>query len=203
LEDPVIALCDSTGAQIAVNNDWRDSEQVEIEGTGLAPTDDLESALLVALPPAAYTVKLLGLNGRTGIGLVEIYDLAQESSHLANISTRARVQSGDRVMIGGFIIGPDSGLSARVLVRGMGPSLTNLPNRLLDPTTELWDGNGTLVTSNDDWKTNEAEISATGIPPTDDHESAFIASLPPGGFTVILRGKNNTTGVGLIEIYQL
>jgi hypothetical protein len=114
LEDPVIALYDSSGTQIGVNNDWRDSQRAEIEATGLAPGDDLESALLMTLEPAAYTVHLLGLNGRTGIGLVEIYDLSPASSRLANISTRARVENGDNLVIGGFIIGPNSGLGAQV-----------------------------------------------------------------------------------------
>jgi hypothetical protein len=202
LEDPVIAVYNSSGVQTAVNNDWRDSQQAEIEATGLAPTDDLESALLVALPPAAYTVKLLGLNGRTGIGLIEIYDLTPESSHLANMSTRARVAGGDNVMIGGLIVGPSNAPGAGVVIRGMGPSLISVPNPLQDPMIELWDGNGTLLASNDDWKANQAQVAATGLAPTDDRESALVAELVPGNYTAIVRGKGNTSGVGLVEIYH-
>lgn len=202
LQDPVIALYDSSGTQIAVNNDWQSTHAAEIAATGLAPTDDLESALLVTLPPAAYTVKLLGL-GRTGIGLVEIYDLAPQSSVLANISTRSRVETGDSVMIGGFIIGGNNGRGARVLIRGLGPSIPGVPNSLPDPTLELRDENGALLASNDDWKTNEAQVAATGIPPTDERESALVADLVSGNYTAILRGKNNSAGTGLIEVYRL
>ncbi len=203
LADPVVALYDSSGRRIAVNNDWQDSQQAEIQATGLAPADDLESALLITLQPAAYTVHLLGLNGRTGTGVVEIYDLTSQSSRLANISTRARVETGDSVVIGGFIIGPNDGPSARVLTRGLGPSITSVPNPLQDPTLELHDGNGAVLASNDDWKENEAQIAATGIPPTDDRESALLADLAPGNYTAVIRGKNGTTGIGVVEIYHL
>jgi hypothetical protein len=203
LEDPVIALYDSSGTQIAVNNDWRDSQRAEIEATGLAPGDDLESALLATLDPGAYTVHLLGLNGRTGIGLVEIYDLTPANSRLANISTRARVESGDNAVIGGFIIGPNNDPGAQVLIRGIGPSINSVPNPLQDPTIELHDGNGALLSSNDNWKTNEAQIRATGLPPTDDRESALVFSGAPGNYTVLLQGRNNTAGTGVVEVYQL
>lgn len=203
LEDPVIALFDNSGKRIGINNDWQDSQQSEIEATGLAPISDLESALRMTLPPGTYTVQLSGFNGQTGIGLVEIYDLAQASSRLANISTRARVGSGDNVMIGGFIIGPNDGPGAQVLIRGIGPSITGVPNPLQDPTIELRDGDGTLLSSNDNWKTNEEPVRATGIPPSDDRESALVFGGAPGNYTVLLQGRNNTTGIGVVEIYQL
>lgn len=203
LQDPVIDLYDSSGTFIAEKNDWKDSQQAEIEATGLAPSDRLESALLITLPPSAYTVQLRGVNGGTGIALVEVYDLGQPGSRLANISTRARVGSGDSVMIGGLIIGLTNGRSVRVLIRGLGPSITSVPNPLQDPTIELRDGNGALRASNDDWKTNEAQVAATGLAPTDDRESALVADLATGNYTAILRDKNSKTGVGLVEIYHL
>jgi hypothetical protein len=203
LQDPVIDLYDSSGTLLAENNDWKDSQQRDIGATGLAPSDPLESALLMSLPPAAYTVQLRGVNGGTGIALVEVYDLAQPGSRLANISTRARVDGGDSVMIGGFIIGPNNGRSARVLIRGLGPSLSSVPNPLQDPTIELRDGNGALLASNDDWKTNEAQVAATGIPPTDDRESALVADLASGNYTAIVRGKGSAIGIAVIEIYNL
>ena len=203
LEDPVIAVYDNAGTQTAVNNDWQGSQKAEIMATGLAPTDDLESALLTTLQPGSYTVHLLGLNGRTGIGLVEIYDLSPQSSRLANISTRARVESGDNVTIGGFIIGPNNGPGAQVLIRGIGPSINSVSNPLQDPMIELHDGNGALLSSNDNWKTNEAQVRATGLPPSDDRESALVFGGAPGNYTVLLQGRNNRNGIGVVEVYQL
>lgn len=203
LQNPVIALYDSSGALIAQNNDWKSSQQAEIEATGIAPEDRLESALLVDLPPEAYTVHLRGVNGGTGVGLIELYDLAQPGSRLANISTRSRVGTGDRVMIGGFIIGPNNGRSAGVLVRGLGPSLTSVPNPLQDPSLELRNENGMLLASNDDWKANEAQVTATGLAPADDREPALATDLAPGNYTAILQGKESTPGVGVVEIYHL
>lgn len=202
LQDPVLELYDSSGTLIAQDNDWKVSQQAEIEATGLAPSDRRESALLISLTPAAYTVQLRGVNRGTGIALVEVYDLGQPGSRLANISTRAGIGTGDSVMIGGFIIGPNNGRSARVFIRGLGPSVTSVPNPLQDPMIELWDGNGALLASNDDWKANQAQVAATGIAPTDDRESALIADLAPGNYTAIVRGKNSTTGVSVVEIYQ-
>jgi hypothetical protein len=98
-----------------------------------------------------------------------------------------------------------------VIVRALGPSLTSfgIAGALGDPTLELRDGSGTLINSNDNWKTRpdgssqQAEIEATTIPPTNDLESALVATLPPGNYTAIVRGKNNTTGVGVVEVYNL
>jgi hypothetical protein len=206
LDDPVIALYDSSGTQIGVNNDWRDSQADQIKATGLAPTNDLESALLTTLQPGTYTVHLLGLNGRTGIGLVEVYDLTPQSSRLANISTRARDDAGDTVIIGGFIVGPKDGPAARVLIRALGPSIPNVPDPLQDPVVQLHDGNGALLQSNDNWKqdaTNEAQVRDTGIPPSDDRESALVFTGAPGNYTIVVQGRNNTTGIALVEVYHL
>ncbi len=124
-------------------------------------------------------------------------------SKLANISSRGRVQTGENVMIGGFILGKSSG-SAKVIVRAIGPSLNGVSGALADPTVELRDANGELVRSNDNWKeTQQAEIQASGIPPPNDKESAIVATLSPGAYTAIVAGKGNTTGVGLVEVYQL
>jgi hypothetical protein len=155
---------------------------------------------------AAYTAIVKGVNDTTGVGLVEVYDLDQAAdSRLANISTRGFVQTAGNVMIGGFILGKASG-AARVVARGIGPSLgqAGLSNALADPTLELRDGNGALVASNDNWKdTQQAELQATGIAPTNDLECALIASLNPGSYTAILAGKSGGTGVGLVELYNL
>src|SRR5205814_8564596 len=143
----------------------------------------------------------------------DVYDrTAAPASSVANISARGVVDTGDSVMIGGLIVGGGSvGGSARVIVRAIGPSLGSMGIQvaLQDPTLELHDGNGAMVRSNDNWRTREdgssqqTEIEATTIPPTNDLESALVATLTPGNYTAIVRGKNNTTGVALVEVYNL
>ena len=149
-----------------------------------------------------------GNNGGTGVGLVEVYDLDDAAAvlQLANISTRGFVDVGDSVMIGGLIAGPNDWEPTRVLVRAIGPSLTghNVAGALEDPMIELYNGDGSLLASDDDWKdTQQAEIEATGAAPADDRESAIIATLAPGEYTAIVHGKNQGTGVGLVEAYRL
>jgi hypothetical protein len=203
LPDPTLELRDGAGALIASNDNWMDaSNKQEIIDTTIAPGNDLESAILMALEPGLYTAIMRGANDTTGIGLVEAYDLDSEAdSQLANISTRGLVETGDNVMIGGFILlGPSA---EEVLVRAIGPSLP-LVGKLADPTLELFDGNGVLLASNDDWRdTQEADITATGLAPSNDAESAILETLAPSLYTAIVRGGNGTTGVALVEVYNL
>jgi hypothetical protein len=205
LADPTLELHNSTGQVIAGDNNWRDTQQSEIQGTELAPTNDLEAALVITLAPGGYTAIVRGVNNTTGVGLVEIYDLdSGVGSKLANISTRGLVTTGDNVMIGGAIIIGNT--SASVLVRAIGPSLTNfgVPNALQDPVLELHDGNGAVLATNDNWRdTQQAEIQATGLAPTNDLESAILRTLSPGAYTATVRGAGNSTGVALVEAYQL
>jgi hypothetical protein len=213
LADPVLELHGVAGL-ITTSDDWReDSNQAGlIQASGVPPRHDLESAIVISLPPDSYTAVVRGKNGTTGIGLVEIYDLNQTAdSLLANISTRGFVDSGENVMIGGFILGGSSA-GSRVIIRAIGPSLrqSGVANALSDPTVELYDGNGERITLNDDWKENEqtgqsqeAEVRATTIEPTNDLEAAIIASLPAGSYTAIVRGKDGDKGVGLVEVYNL
>ena len=208
LADPIIEVhSKATGDIIASNDNWKNNQRAEIEATGIPPADDNEAALIVALQAGAYTVIERGKQEGTGIGLVELYDLdAGFGPELANISTRGFVSTGDNVMIAGFIVASSTGGSGNVIVRAIGPSLADahVANPLLDPMLELHDSNGTLLASNDDWKTDQqTEIEATGIPPTDDAESAIVMPLGPGAYTAIESGKNQTTGVGLIEVYNL
>jgi sugar lactone lactonase YvrE len=215
LADPSLELHDSTGALIAANNNWRvtqlggiitGDQQAAIEATTIAPTDDLESAIVATLAPGTYTAIVRGANDGTGIGLAEVYDLNQATpSKLANISTRGFVDTGENVMIGGFVVRPGGGTESSVILRAIGPSLGSaVENSLADPTLELHDSSGALVAANDNWKdSQQAEIQATKLAPTDDAESALVALLPPGAYTAIVRGKENTTGVALIELYSL
>jgi hypothetical protein len=206
LADPILELRNSFGALIASNDDWRSNQEAEIIATGIPPTNDLESAIVATLPAhnSAYTAIVRGFNDGTGIGLVEAYDLDRSvNSKLANISTRGLVQTGDNVLIAGTIVlGPTS---QNVIVRAIGPSL-GIPGELADPTLELRDQNGALLRSNDDWRSDQqAEIIATGIPPTNDLESAIVATLPANGasYTAIVRGFNGATGIAVVEVYAL
>lgn len=206
MEDPTLELYDNTGELLATNNDWRDSQEAEIHESGLEPSNDRESAIVRTLTPGAYTTVLRGNNDSTGVALVEVYDRdsGPATTRMANISTRGVVGQGDDAMIGGFIAGRGTG-SALMLLRALGPSLKDsVANALEDPTLEFYDANGTLLASNNNWKdAQQTEIEQTGIAPVNDTESAILAPVAPGSYTVVMRGANNTVGTGLIEIYNI
>ena len=211
LADPTLELRDSGGGLLFQNDDWQDdpSQAAQLTALGLALQDPKESGIVAPLHPgASYTAILAGKNGGSGVGLLEIYDANQGAdSQLANISTRGFVQTGDNVMIGGFILGGSSAGTA-VAVRGIGPSLeqSGLSNVLSDPMLELRDSNGALLTSNDNWQDDPisaAQLTAHGLAPQDSLESGIFASLPPGAFTAILAGSNNGVGFGLVEVYNV
>ncbi len=206
LADPVLELFDANQNLIQVDDNWRDAQEADIVATNLAPTNDRESAILVTLQPAAYTAVVGGTNNTTGIGLVEIFDLEPDvGSVLANISARGFVSTNDNVLIGGFILGPEDS-SANVLVRALGPSLArlNVTGTLQDPTLTLHNANGVLIAANDNWRDAQSVvIQSTGLAPTDNRESAIFAQLGGGGYTAIVRGRNGTTGVALVEVYRV
>jgi hypothetical protein len=211
--NPILEIHDSNGATIATNNDWKStqigglvtSDQfAQINGSGFAPSDDLESAIIVDLVPGGYTAVVRGVNGTTGTGVVDAYDLSTGSpARLANIATRGLVQPGDNLMIAGFIVqkGP-----AKVVVRAIGPSLVafGINNALPDTTLELHDQNGAIVRMNDDWMSDQkAELEALGLQPGNDLEAALVQTIPVGLYTAHVRGKPETTGVAVVEVYIL
>ena len=208
LLDPVFELRGASGNLIFRNDNWKDTQRSQIEGTPFQPTDDRESVIMTTLPPEAYTVILTGKNQTTGIGAVEVYDNNQAvDSELGNMSTRGFVQTDDKVMIGGFTLGVNNN-PTRIAVRGLGPSLaqSGLANVLADPTLELRDANGALLIGNDDWQSDPvsaAQLTANGLALPNPKESGIFTSLPAGQFTAILAGKNGGIGVGLVEIYNL
>ncbi|HEY2615101.1 MAG TPA: peptidylprolyl isomerase [Chthoniobacterales bacterium] len=211
LADPVLELHDNTGAVIASNDNWGDAaNKQEMINTGIAPTSPNESAILMTVPSdpnnASYTAIVRGANNSTGIGLIEVYDLdSGPGSTLLNISTRGRVDLDPNILIGGFFLGGSD--SKRVLVRAIGPSLAaaHIASPLSDPTLELHDGQGALIESNDDWGSSpeQSDIQASGLAPTNAKESAVLRTLAAGAYTAVMRGMNNATGIGSIEIYQL
>jgi hypothetical protein len=203
MSDPTLELHDSSGALIASNNNWGQSaNSQEIANSGVAPSNPSEPAILMSLAPGSYTAVLAGANQSTGTAVVEVYDLdASADSKLANISTRALVQTDDNVLIGGLIVIGQS--AADVIVRAIGPSLP-VAGAMADPTLELRDANGSMMASNDNWRTTQqAAIIETGAAPTRDAEAAIVISFSPGSYTAIVRGANGTTGVAMVEVYQL
>jgi hypothetical protein len=210
LADPVLEL-HGPGAFVTITDDnWRDdpAQEALIIADGLAPTNDLESAIDTTLNPGAYTAIVRGKNNTSGVALIEVYDLSQAVlAKLANISTRAFVSTGDNIVIAGFILGHNSGVD-RIVARGIGPSLTafGVPNALADPTLELRDSNGALLIANNNWQDDPAqaaELTAAGLAPTNNLESGIAATLPPGLYTALLAGLNNGTGIGVVEVYDL
>ncbi len=202
ISDPLLELHKPDGS-VVTNDNWQQGDTSQIPN-GFAPSDPRESVIVATLSPGNYSAVLKGAHGETGVGLAEVYDLDSTSAaQLANISTRGFVNTGDNVMIGGFIVGGSE--PTKVLVRAIGPSLTafGVQGALPATTLELHDANGAVI-SNEGWRnTQEADITATTIPPSNDNEAAILATLVPGNYTAVVRGKNNSTGIGLVEAYNL
>jgi sugar lactone lactonase YvrE len=176
LSGPIGLAFDSSGNLYVVNNLASTIEKITPDGTeSLFATTDFSPAFLAV----------------------------QSTATLVNISTRLNILTGDNVLDGGFIV-VGSGFKD-VLIRGLGPSLASagITGTLADPIIELYSGN-VIIAENDNWMKNQkTEIEATGLQPTNDAEAALIATLAAGTYTVIERGKEATTGIGLIEIYDL
>ena len=203
LANPVLELHNAAGEIIASNDNWIPLIP-NVLPVDLNPSDPSESVIAVSLSPGIYTAVLQGVNGSVGNALCELYDLEPGDSSVLNISTRGNVGSGDDVMIGGFIVGGTDPQS--VIIRGIGPSLAaaGVTGALADPILELHNSDGSLIFLNDNWRSDqEDQIIATRVPPTDNKESAIVATLNPGAYTAIVRGAGDTTGVALVEVYAL
>jgi hypothetical protein len=201
--DPFVSLFDRAGNLLQTNDNWKDSQQAEIQATGLAPPNELESAILRTLQPGNYTAALSGKGGTLPrLGLVEVYDANTGAlAELTNVSTRGFVGTGSAVIIAGFI----SNGSTQVVVRGLGPTLAQfgISQPLADPVLALFDGNGNLVSTNNNWKdTQQAAIQASGLAPPNELEAAILAPVATGNYTAILSGNGGGTGIGLVEVYK-
>jgi hypothetical protein len=193
------------------NDDWQTSaQQAEIAATGLAPGNAAESAIIWTLTPGQnYTAAVRGSNNTTGVGVVEAFDLNPgAASKLGNISTRGFVDVDDNVMIAGLIATPANGTNLKILVRALGPTLTGfgVPNALANPTLDLVNSSGTVLRSNNDWKDDPQQrtlIEAAGLAPGNDAEAALVETVAPGAYTAVVRGSNRTTGVALVEAYNI
>ena len=206
LANPALELRSADGTLLSANDNWQGSQSAEITATGRAPGDARESALIATLAPGAYTAIMRGADGGVGVGLIEVYDLdaAVVTTKAVNVSTRGRVATGDDVMIGGFVIGGSS--TRRMVVRALGPSLAaaGVAGTLSDPSVEIRDARGTLITSNDNWQSGGqvTTLQSLGKAPSDPREAALVVTLNPGAYTAIVRGANGTTGVALVEVYE-
>jgi hypothetical protein len=209
LNDPMLDLFksdkvgDAQRASLQSSDDWRDGQEVEVETTKLAPTDDYEAAMIVKLAPGSYTAVVRGYARSSGMALIDVNEAGTSASRLTTMSSRGQVQPGDAALIGGFTV---SGSDTRVLLRAIGPTLNrrHVGNPLSDTTLELRDANGLLLEANDDWRSdNEQAIRATGLAPTDDRESAILRTITPGTYAAIVRGKEDKTGIALVEVYRL
>ncbi len=204
LQDPILELLDRNGARIATNDNWKDTQQSEIEASTLAPTNDLESAILVTLNPGMYSITERGKNGTTGIGLIEVYDFDQQNSTITAIGSRAQVNVNPNEMVSGVILAGDQ--PQQYLVRALGPSMTakGVTGCLANPTLEIRTGNGDILATNDNWQdTQRTEIIATNLAPSDPYESAIVTSLPGGSYTAIVTGAGGTIGIGFVQFYAL
>ena len=241
LANPFLRIFSESTA-IAQNDDWQTTDPLcanmgfacggpaEIAATGLDPCNPnpgqpssppgcaKEAAILITLPPGAYTAIETGVGG-IGIGLIEVFEVdgGANPSKLINISTRGRVETGDNVMIGGFIIGGSD--PKTVGVRARGPSMAAapffVPGTLANPFLRLFSGS-TVIAFNDNWQDLQPEeIAAAGLDPCEPNpdqsaspdncaqESALLVALPPGAYTAILHGVGGGTGIGLIEVFEL
>jgi hypothetical protein len=230
INDPELTVYDHAGKVVARNDNWGSDGS----GTTLAAAfnrvgafqfkaGSRDSALLVSLPPGNYTAHVTGVNGTTGVALVEAYDADPDAStartrRLLNIATRGHVGTSDKVLIAGLIV---TGPGPRTyLIRGVGPTLARAPynvtGALPDPHLQLFRGE-TLVRENDDWDTPSnaqaalraaaSQVGAFSLledrPANSGLDAAMLVTLQPGTYTAKLSGFEGVTGVGLIEIYEV
>jgi len=211
LEDVFIELHSASGQTLATSDDWIDDSWAStVASYHLDPANSRESAIFTTLNPGSYTVVVRSFdNGDghlTGTALVELYDLHTTGGRAGNISTRAQVLGdGSQLLIGGFIVG--GAQSKTVVVRAIGPSLSaaGINQPLSDPMVELHDSSGSTLASNDNWQSgpNAAQIQSENLAPSQPSEAALQATLNPGSYTAIVRSANGTSGVALVEVYDL
>ncbi len=202
MQHPTLELHDGGGSLIAANDNWKSTQKEAIAETELAPPGNDEAAILTTLQPGAYTVVEGAANGRTGMGLLEVYDMNPHAdSSLVNVSTRGLVQPGPKALITGCSVTADTN---DVVIRALGPSLSSLgvKNALTDPVVTLYDSNANVIATNDNWKDSQQDVIArTGFAPPNDLDAAIFARLPAGNYTAVVTGKNESTGVALVEVY--
>jgi outer membrane protein assembly factor BamB/subtilisin family serine protease len=229
LADPAIELhryANGVDSVVATNDNWTDNSNAaeitsvasQVGAAALLSSDTTSAALLRTLDPGVYTFIARGQNNSSGIVLLEVYDAesTNRNAHFVDIAARAQCQTGNRIAIGGFVI--TGSVNKRVLLRAVGPSLTaqglGASEVLQDPTIELHRLSGgvdTTIGTNDNWGDNPnaadipptaARIGASALSSSDTTSAAMLRSLEPGVYTFIARGRNDTTGIVLVEVYD-
>ena len=205
LANPNLEIKNASGANIGTNNNWQEDpgQAAAIQAAGLAPTNPNESAFRIVLGPGTYFAVLSGVGGGTGIGLVEVYDITSQPSSikLGNISTRANAGTGNNQEIFGVII---QGGNKSLGLRGIGPSLSQyFSGTLANPALSLRTSGGTQLQYNQNWKDYQRNlISAYGLAPSQDLESAMITGNLNGSYTVVM-DTSGGSGIASIEAYDL
>ena len=205
LANPTVRLTQANGTAVANNDDWGTAANAaQLIAAGLAPSHQLESAILINLAPGAYTAIVEGANGGTGTAVVAVYEVDGPTIPLVNISTRGRVGTGIDVMIGGFVIGGTASQTVAILATGPSLGQFGIANPLANPTLRLTTATGTAIATNDDWgqAPNAQQIQQLGFAPAHAQESAILVTLAPGAYTAIVEGVGGGTGVGVVGIYK-
>ena len=203
LPDPTLEVYESDGVLVQQNDNWTTLPSGAVPA-GLEPSNPAEAVIVASLAPGSYTAVLRSADGTEGNALCELYDLSPGNSAVRNISTRGQVGTGDDVMIGGFIIGGTT--PAKIMVRAIGPSLAafGVSGVMPDPVLELHDKDGSLIYQNDNWRAEQAQqIIDTTLAPSNESESAIIATLAPAAYTAIVHDAGTAQGVALVEVYML
>jgi peroxiredoxin len=220
LANPILSVFTAAGEKILENDNWNDGPNVvalrataAAQGAFALPENSRDAAMLVTLPPGGYTVQVAGLGTGTaaqGVAIVEVYEADQSSGALVNLSCRARVGTGGDILIAGFVVNGTA--SKRMLVRAIGPTLASLgvDGALADPRLEIVRPGAAVgappVAGNDNWDAalapTFAAVGAFALTPGS-RDAALVATLAPGAYTVQVSGVNNTTGVAIVEVYEL
>jgi hypothetical protein len=208
LANPTLRLVRSSDqSTVAQNDDWSTASNAsQLVAAGFAPSNSLESAILITLPPGAYTAIVEGQGGGTGTAVAGVYEVDGPTIPLTNISSRGRVQTGNDVMIGGFVITGNAAQTVALVATGPSLAAFGITNPLANPILRLVRSSDQVtLATNDDWQLapNAAQIQAAGFAPSDAQEAAIMTSLPPGAYTVILEGVGGGTGVGVVGVYAV
>ena len=217
LANPVVSIFTANGEKILVNDNWGEVPDVgalrastSAQGAFALPEGSRDAAMLVTLPPGGYTVQVAGSGtgvAAQGVAIVEVYEADANPSTLVNLSCRAQVGTGADLLIAGFAISGSE--SRRVLIRAVGPTLATLGvgGTLANPQLEIIkQGEATPLYRNDDWDAGLAStfssVGAFGLTPGS-RDSALVVTLPPGSYTAQVSGVGGTTGVAIVEVYEM
>lgn len=216
LADPIVEIAPLGQTNVATNNNWGGTASLKgtFSAVGAFPlaNDASADAALVFSPTAgAYTAKVTGPNNTTGVALVEVYDAGSGNTpRLTNVSARTQVGVGDDALIAGFVV--NGNVPKKLLIRAIGPTLGvfGVDGTLGDPVLDVRPlGSENIVATNDDWRGTTAlkaafgSVGAFALAADNSRDAATVIELPPGAYTVTVTGKNSTTGVALVEVYEL